>query len=111
MLMFDAGHAGPDPSKDPSAEYCKKLIEPTLAQPPGLHELEHFLLQRPATQLPICPDVLLWLPPPERHHFCAAFGPLARAFAASVSPSMSMAESEHIMVRDVHDIDVRWGPW
>lgn len=75
-----------------------------LAQPPGLHELEHFLLQRPATQLPICPDVLLWLPPSERHHFCAAFGPLARAFAASVSPSMSVAESEHIMVRDV-----RWG--
>jgi hypothetical protein len=91
--------AGPNPNVDLSPSFCQRLLEGAPAEPPSLDQLAALLSQPPTAPVPLLADVLANVPVQERSRFCAAYGTLARAFAASIASSKSAISpdaSEHM---------------
>ncbi|PNW83793.1 hypothetical protein CHLRE_04g217700v5 [Chlamydomonas reinhardtii] len=91
-------------STDNSEEYAKQLVQPALGSPPQLGDLQRFLTEPPAAQIPIIANALdaAILTPARRLHFVAALGQLARAVAVSMTAPLPPGDSEACTVITEH---------
>lgn len=89
---------------DNSEEYAKQLVQPALGSPPQLGDLQRFLTEPPAAQIPIIANALdaAILTPARRLHFVAALGQLARAVAVSMTAPLPPGDSEACTVITEH---------
>ncbi|KXZ43705.1 hypothetical protein GPECTOR_82g239 [Gonium pectorale] len=81
---------------DNSEEYAKQLLQPPLDSPPHLDDLQRFIREPPAAQIPIIADALdgITLSPRLKPHFTVASGQLARSVGLSLMSPLTLGDSE-----------------
>ncbi|GFR49574.1 hypothetical protein Agub_g11621 [Astrephomene gubernaculifera] len=93
---------------DNSEEYAEQLVQPALGSPPHLGDLQRFISEPPAAQIPITADALdaVILTPARRLRFVAASGQLARAVGYSMTAPLPPGSSEACTVIMAHVVVV-----